>query len=94
VTTNTAVGPDQDGKTNWKKIRNSFIHRGGFATQTSSSLKKRFNKVLQANVNKFVGYLHVALCEFHSGWSMNDYTMKAKADFPIKQGKIFICNFV
>ena len=89
VTTNAAVGTDQDGETYWKKIHDSFIQRGGLATRTLLSLKNRFNKVLQAEVNKYVGYLHGALREFHSGWSMNDYTTKAKAEFQMKHGKMF-----
>jgi hypothetical protein len=89
VTTNAAVGTDQDGKMYWKKIRNSFIQRGDFATCTIVSLKNRFNKVLQAEVNKYVGCLHAALREYHSGWSMTDYTTKAKSDFAIKQGQMF-----
>ena len=89
VTTNAAVGTDQDGETYWKKIRDSFIQRGGFAARSLVSLKNRFNKVLQAEINKYVGYLHAALREFHSGWSMTDYTTKAKSDFQMKQGKMF-----
>ena len=89
VTTNAAIGTDQDGETYWKKIRDSFIKRGGFATRTLLSLKNRFNKVLQAEVNKYIGYLHSALREFHSGWSMIDYTTKAKTEFQIMQGKVF-----
>jgi hypothetical protein len=89
VTTNAAIGTDQDGETYWKKIRDSFIKRGGFATRTLLSLKNRFNKVLQAKVNKYIGYLHSALREFHSGWSMIDFTTKAKTEFQVKQGKLF-----
>jgi hypothetical protein len=84
-----AIGTYQDGETYWMKICDSFIKRRGFATQTLLSLKNQFNKVLQAEVNKYIGYLHSALCEFHSGWSMIDYTMKAKTEFQIKQGKLF-----
>jgi hypothetical protein len=47
------------------------------------------NKVLQAKVNKYIGYLHSALFEFHSDWSMIDYTAKAKTEFQITQGKLF-----
>jgi hypothetical protein len=89
VTTNAAVGTDQDGETYWKKICNDFIQRGGFATHTIVSLKNCFNKVLQADVNKYVCCLHAALREYHSGWSMTDYTTKAKSDFANKQGKMF-----
>ena len=89
VTTNAAVGTDQDGETYWKKIRDSFIQRGGIATRTLVSLKYRSNKVLQAEVNKYVGFLHATLREFHSGWSINDYTTKAKSEFQLKYGKFF-----
>jgi hypothetical protein len=60
-----------------------------FSTRTIISLKNRFNKVLQAEVNKCVGCLHAALREYHSGWSMTDYTTKAKSNFANKQGKMF-----
>jgi hypothetical protein len=52
-------------------------------------LKNLFNKVLQAEVNKYVGYLHSALCEFHCAWSMIDNTTKTKTEFQITQGKLF-----
>ncbi len=55
----------------------------------SSLLKNRFNKVLLAEVNKYIVYFQSALCEFHSGWSMIDYSTKAKTEFQIKQGKLF-----
>ena len=48
------------------------------------SLKNRFNKVLQAEINKYIGHLHSALREYHSGWSMGDYVAKAKAQFHLK----------
>ena len=89
VTTNAAVGTDQDGETYWKKICNCFIQHGGFATCTIVSLKNRFNKVLQAEVNKYVGCLHAALREYHSGWLMTDYATKGKSNFANKQGKLF-----
>ena len=79
VTTNAAVGTDQDGNTLWEKIRQRFIRRGGLATRTMVSLTNRFNKVLQAEVNKYLGIFHTVYHEFHSGWSMDDYTFKAKA---------------
>jgi hypothetical protein len=34
VTTNAAIGTDQVGETYWKKICDSFLKQGGFATQT------------------------------------------------------------
>ena len=45
--------------------------------------------MLQAEAYKYIGYLHSALREFHSGWSMIDYTTKAKTEFQVKQGKLF-----
>lgn len=90
VLTNAAIGTEQDGETHWTKIRDSFINCGGFVTQTLFSLKNRFKKVLQAEVNRqYVGCLHSALCECRSGWSMINYTTKAKAEFQTKQGKMF-----
>ncbi|KAI2493499.1 No apical meristem-associated C-terminal domain [Fragilaria crotonensis] len=94
VTTNAAVGTDQDGETYWKKIRDNFMQRGGLATRTLLSLKNRFNKVLQAEVNKYVGYLHAALRKYHSGWSMNSDTTKATSEFQTKDGKFFKHNIV
>ena len=52
VTTNAAIGTDQDGNTFWTKICDNFIRCGGLATRTMVLLKNRFNKVLQAEVNK------------------------------------------
>jgi hypothetical protein len=89
VTTNAAIGTDQDGITFWQKIRDNFVRRGGLPTRTLVSLKNRFNKVLQAEINKYIGHLHSALREYHSGWSMGDYVAKAKAQFHLKTGKHF-----
>lgn len=89
VTTNAAIGTDQDGNTFWEKIRENFIKRGGVEARTRVSLKNRFNKVLQAEINKYVGYLHSVLREYHSGWVIGDYTAKAKAMFQLKHGKTF-----
>ena len=61
VTTNAATGTDQDGATFWNKIRVSFVKRGGGAHRTTVSLQNRFNKVLQAEVNKYIGFLQSAL---------------------------------
>ena len=89
VTTNAAIGTDQDGHTFWTKVREHFVRGGGTVSRSISSLKNRFNKVLQMEVNKYIGNLHAALREYHSGWQMLDYTAKAKADFQVKQGKLF-----
>ena len=89
VTTNAAVGTDQDGGAFWEKIRESFVKRGGSSSRSLLSLKNRFNKVLQAEVNKYIGILHTVLREFHSGWVMIDYVTKAKDVFQLKTGKFF-----
>jgi hypothetical protein len=89
VTTNAAIVTDQDGNTFWTKIRDNFIRRGGLATRTMVSLKNRFNKVLQAEVNKYIGNLKTVFSEHHSGWSMEDYVAKAKNLFLVKNGKYF-----
>ena len=89
MTTNAAIGTDQDGNTFWTKIRDNFIRRGGLATRTMVSLKNRFNKVLQAEVNKYIGNLKTVFSEHHSGWSMEDYVAKAKNLFLVKNGKYF-----
>jgi hypothetical protein len=44
---------------------------------------------VQAEVNKYVGYLHGVLCEYHSGWVIGDYIAKAKMMFQLKHGKTF-----
>jgi hypothetical protein len=87
VTTKAAVGTDQDGNTFWDKICKSFIKRGGQEGRTRVCLKNRFNKVLQAEINKYVGCLHSVLCEYHSGWVLDDYTAKGKTRFQLKHGK-------
>jgi hypothetical protein len=86
VTTKAAVGTDQDGNTFWDKICKSFIKHGGQEGRTRVSLKNRFNKVLQAEINKYVGCLHSVLCEYHSGWVLDDYTAKGKTRFQLKHG--------
>ncbi|KAI2491343.1 No apical meristem-associated C-terminal domain [Fragilaria crotonensis] len=58
VTTNAAVGTDQDANTFWEKITEIFVRRGGSASRSSVSLKNRFNKVLQFEINKYLGILH------------------------------------
>jgi hypothetical protein len=89
VSTDAAVGTDQDGATFWGKIRDNFIHRGGGPERTSNSLQNRFNKVLQFEVQKYIGFLQGALREFHSGWQMDDYVLAAKKQFQSKMLKVF-----
>ena len=67
VSTDAAVGTDQDDATFWGKIRENFIQRGGGPERTTNLLQNRFNKVLQCKVQKFIGFLQGALCEPHSG---------------------------
>ena len=45
--------------------------------------------MLLAEVNKYIVYFQSALCEFHSGGSMIEFSTKAKTEFQIKQGKLF-----
>ncbi|KAI2497908.1 No apical meristem-associated C-terminal domain [Fragilaria crotonensis] len=81
VSTNAAVGTDQDGKMFWTRITEDFVRRGGGPTRSSNSLKTRFNRTLQHDVNKYIGHLQGALREYHSGWVIVDYTNKANDDF-------------
>ena len=89
VGTNAAVGTDQDGNTFWHKVRENFMRRGGAPERTIISLQNRFNKVLQCEVQKYIGYLQGALREYHSGWIMEDYVHEAKRQFQNRQGKHF-----
>lgn len=89
ITTNAAIGTDQDGATFWEKIRGNFVKRGGGMHRTTVSLQNRFNKVLQAEVNKYIGFLQSSLREYHSGWVMDDYICDAKKRYQLKFGKIF-----
>jgi hypothetical protein len=41
-------------------------------------LQNRFNKVLQAEVNKYFRFLQSTLHEYHSGWLTDDYICDAK----------------
>ena len=52
VTTNAAVGTDQDGGAFWEKICDSFVKREGLPTRSLLSFKNRFKKVFQAEINK------------------------------------------
>jgi hypothetical protein len=49
----------------------------------------RFNKVLQCEVQKIIGFLQGALREYHSGWQMADYVVEAKQQFLLKVSKAF-----
>jgi hypothetical protein len=44
------------------------------------SLKARWNKVINPEVAKYIGYLTAALREYKSGWQYAEYTNKAKDD--------------
>jgi hypothetical protein len=87
ISTNAATGTDQDAATFWEKIRVEFVRRGGVNTQSGAFLQNRFNKVLQADINKFIGFFHASLREHHSGWSMADYVDDASKSFLLKSGK-------
>jgi hypothetical protein len=89
VSTDAAVGTDQDGATFWGKIRENFIRRGGGPERTTNSLQNRFNKALKCEVQKFIGFLQGALCKYHSGWQMADYVLEAKKQFMFKMTKTF-----
>jgi hypothetical protein len=89
VTTNAAIGTDQIGATFWEKIRVSFLQRGGNAGRNACSLQNQFNKVLQMEVNKYIGLLMSVLREYHSGWVLDDYVNDAKRKFLVKFGKGF-----
>jgi hypothetical protein len=71
VLTDAAVGTDQDGNTFWQKVHENFMRRGGAPERTIISLQNRFNKVLQCEVQKYIGYLQGALYEYHSGFIIN-----------------------
>lgn len=89
VTTNAATGPNQNGATFWEKIRANFVRCGGSAGRTTVSLQKRFNKTVQAQVNKYIGILQFSMRKHHSGWVMDDYVCNAKKKFRLKFGKHF-----
>ena len=52
-------------------------------------MKARWNKVINPEVAKYIGYLTAALREYKSGWQYAEYTNKAKDDFQHSQGKVF-----
>jgi hypothetical protein len=89
VSTNAAIGTDQDGNTFWNKIWESFVKSGGGDDRTANSLQNRFNKVLQLEVQKFIGFFHGALREYHSGWVMDDYVKEAKRLFQARLKNVF-----
>ncbi|KAI2490250.1 No apical meristem-associated C-terminal domain [Fragilaria crotonensis] len=90
VTTNAAIGTDQNGAMFWEKIRVSFLlQRGGYAGRNACSLQNPFNKVLPMEVNKYIGLLMSVLHEYHSGWVLDDYVNDAKRKFLVKFGKGF-----
>ena len=87
--TDAATGTDQSSDCFWKKIRVAFVLRGGTALRTGTSLQNRFNKVLQAEINKYIAIQHRVLREYKSGWPMADYDTKSKRKFMIQFGKTF-----
>ena len=89
VSTNAAVGTDQNASTFWEKIRVAFVQSGGAHGRNACSLQNRYNKVLQAEVNKYLGIFMSTLREYHSGWVLADYVNDAKRKFLVKTGKPF-----
>jgi hypothetical protein len=89
VSTNAAVGTDQDFNTFWDKIHVDFVLRGGNPNRSVVSLQNRFNKVIQKDVNKYIGNLQQALRQYRSGWIMDDYTAEAKKQYHLKHGTVF-----
>jgi hypothetical protein len=82
VTTNAAIGTDQNGTMLWEKIRVIFVQRGGNAGHNVCTLQNQFNKVLQMEVNKYIGIMLMSVfCEYHSGWVFDDYVNDAKRKF-------------
>jgi hypothetical protein len=88
-TTDAATGTDQSSVSFWEKIRVAFTLRGGSPMRSSASLQNRFNKVLQAEVNKYIGIQHSVLREYKSGWQMADYDHEGKRKFFMKFCKSF-----
>ena len=89
VSTNAVVGTDQDGRMFWTKINEDFVRRGGNQRRACTSLKTRFSRTLQHDVNKYIGHLQGALREYHSGWVMADYVAKAVDDFERVEGMFY-----
>ena len=94
VTTSAAIGTDQNGATFREIFRVSFVQRGGNAGRNACSLKSRWNKVLQMEVKKYIGMLISVLCEYHSGWVLNDYVNDAKRTFLVKFVEAFMNEMV
>jgi hypothetical protein len=90
VSTDASVGTDQSGADFWGKIASHYLSAmEGYYERNANSLQNRFNNVLQKLVNKFVGCLTKAFNTYHSGWSLEDYTMDAKKLFSLEQKKPF-----
>ena len=84
------VGTDQDGRMFWTKINEDFVRRGGNQSRAYTSLKTRFSRTLQHDVNKYIGHLQGAIREYHSGWVMTDYVAKPVDDFECVEGMFYI----
>ena len=89
VSTDAAIGTDQNCSTFWNKILDHFIKIGGGVERTSNSLQNRFNKVLQLEVQKYIGFFQGVLREYHSEWAMDDYAKEAKRHFLTRMKKPF-----
>ena len=67
VTVDAAVGTDQNGANFWGKVRDIFVEKGGTAGRTAVSMQNRFNRYLQADDNRYIGFVQCTMREHHSG---------------------------
>src|SRR4051812_47305988 len=81
VSSDAAVGVDQDADTYYNRIAEEFAKLMGesiIQERSAPALKGRWLNVVQKALLKFVSCLNTLLSEYHSGWNMEDYITQAK----------------
>ena len=92
TTVNAAIGTDQNATTFWSKIRDAFIVQGGSEGRTACSLQNRFNKAVQPEVNKFIGFLQgTCVSTTVDGFLMTTSTIQGQT-YPLQQREAAQCQ--
>ena len=92
ISTDAAVGTDQNGDRFWSKIAEKFQSLIGAdfnVERTGASLKNRWNGRLAKACSKFTGCLTSSLKKYHSGWNYDDYVTEAKRLYRLEVKKEF-----
>ena len=92
ISTDAAIGVDQDGETYYNRMAEEFAKLTGEASvqkRSAAALKGRWLNVIQKALLKFTACLNQSLSECHSGWSMEDYITQAKQFYQADVNRAF-----